>query len=124
MSVSGTLSGVKMINTNYVKELDNGNILLTPVEYANWSILGGIVVSTIELSCKDRILPWYIKFLKGIETNPDEIKAEGERYLASRNADNVLLEVHRDNGSCNAVIFSSSEIPDTITTLQQFVSDR
>jgi hypothetical protein len=111
-----------MVKTNYVKVLDNGNILLTPVEYANWSILGGIVVSTIELSCKNYVLPWYIKFLKGVEINPDEMKAEGERYLASRNADNVLLEVHRDNGSCNAVIFSSAEIPDVIITLQSMVA--
>jgi hypothetical protein len=100
-----------MREMKYVKNQENGDILLIPCELANETAPNGIRISFVTLSRMGFTIHWFTGFLAGTEKNSDEYAIDGKTYHAFRDSGNVYLKETRDGGFVNIVGFSTTEIP-------------
>jgi len=106
-----------MEGTKYVKEQENGNILLIPCGLVNQTAPGGITITHVILSRMGFMIRWFSDFLAGTK-NLDEYAIDGAKYQASRDSGNVYLKETRDGGNVSIVGFSSGEIQKVLEELK------
>jgi hypothetical protein len=106
-----------MEGTRYVKEQENGNILLIPCGLVNQTTPGGITITPVTLSRMGFTIRWFSDFLAGTK-NLDEYAITGKTYQAFRDSGKVYLKETRDGGNVSIIGFSSEEIQEVLEELK------
>ena len=112
-----------MCETSCVKVNGDEDITLSPCELLDQNGPGDIRLTTVTLSRMGFAIPWFIKYLEGTESAPNDFPAIGRTYQASRDsAGRVYLKDTRNGGFINMVGYSLAEIPIVLAEIKEKIN--
>jgi hypothetical protein len=109
---------------SYAKKTEQGDILLTPGEFAgSKNGPSGLPITSVNLSRMGCTILWFITILTEKEDVSSEWKISDRVYRASRTPDGISLEDIRGGSRASVVKFSLREISNVLSEIQQIMAE-